>query len=135
MTIPDNILRRLSPATRKTLGKAGMTSEEAMASFAARSEKELQQQIANLLSLRGIWFCRSRMDKATTQQKGVPDFLFALRGVATAFEVKHGKGKLRPEQEATHAVMEHSGWRVHTVRTLDEARDILNLALQDIHNL
>jgi hypothetical protein len=116
----------MAPAVLKSLGAHGVTGEEAQASFIAKSEGDIHKQIKNLLNLRGIWFCHSRMDKPTTQRKGVPDFMFALSGIATAFEVKYGKGKRCDEQIAVHEAMTRNGWQVYTVRSLDEARDILN---------
>jgi hypothetical protein len=124
MNLPDNILTKMSAADRRKLGV--QTSEEAQAAFVAKNEKQLQNAIASLLNLRGIWFCRSRMDRATTQQKGVPDFLLAAGYRPVALEVKFGKGQLSVEQMTTHNAMLRNGWRVHVVRELSEAREILD---------
>lgn len=122
--LTDAILSRMPASARRTMGL--QTGEEATAKCLARSERELQNQIAGLLTIRGIWFCRSRMDRPTTQAKGVPDFLLCLLGHAVALEAKYDKGKLSAEQERTHEQMKANGWKVHVVRTLDETRMLLN---------
>jgi hypothetical protein len=126
--IPENLLRCVNPADRKKLGPAGQTAEEAMQAFTIRSEKDLQKQICNLLSLRGIWFSWSRMDCKTTAKVGTPDFLLVSNGIPIALEAKFGNGKLSEEQERTHALMTRDGWKVRVVRSLEEVRTILNCA-------
>jgi hypothetical protein len=115
----------MATADRKALGKAGMLPEEAEAAFIAKNERQLHDQIANLLRLRRIWFCHSRTDRKTTQAKGVPDFLLALNGAAVAIEVKYGPGKLSDDQERCIAHMRACGWSVHVVRDLEAVRAIL----------
>lgn len=124
--LTDNLRRRMTPEARRALGKHGMTAEDAAAAFDVRSERDLQKQIANLLRLRGIWFSWARMDRATTNMLGTPDFLFARAGQACAMEVKFGKGKLRVEQERAVLEMERNGWCVAVVRSVEEAREFLN---------
>lgn len=122
--IPDHVLKLMSKSARKEMKL--QTSEEAQAAFCARSEKELQKQIAGLLTQRGIWFDTDAMSKRRTGTRGSPDFLFSLRGAATAFEAKFGNGKLSADQATAHARMRNNGWRVHVIHSLNEARDILN---------
>jgi hypothetical protein len=123
--ITEGILRCISTAERRKLGKAGVTAEEAQEKFVAKSERELQGQIAGLLRIRGIWFHSARMDRKTTGQVGTPDFLLALNGRPVALEAKHAKGKLSPEQIKTHEVMRRNGWRVEVVRSLGDVLGIL----------
>ena len=119
----DTILRLMRAKDRRALNL--QTSEEAQASFVARSERELQDAIANLLTLRGITFLRFRMDKATTARRGWPDFTLALNGRAVALEAKRGSNDLDPEQVRCIAGMRKDGWDVRVVRSLDEVRGIL----------
>lgn len=123
----------MDPKDRKSLGKAGVTSEEAERKRLARSERELQDQIANYLHYKGIFFVRSRMDKKTTTRKGTPDFIFAARqhvgssdsfviAFPTAIEVKVGNNTLTREQEEVRHQMLRNGWRYHVVTTFDEFR-------------
>ncbi len=124
--LTDPILRRMSKTARAQFGL--QTSEEAQATFTARSEGELQKQICNLLNLRGIWYSWSRMDRRTTAKVGTPDFLLVVNRVPIALEAKHGKGKLSEDQERTHQQMTRDGWKVRVVRSLEEVRVILNCA-------
>lgn len=117
------------------MGKAGMTSDEALTKAIARSERDLQGQIANWLNLKGIWFSQSRMDKKTTTRVGTPDFLLCFTEMVgtvefrrpTALEVKFGTGSLSIEQEQTKRRMEANGWRYHVVRSLVEVTEIVRL--------
>lgn len=54
--------------------------------------------------------------------KGCPDLLVGYHGRNYAFEVKHGKGKLTPDEERWAA-----SWRgqVHTIRSFEEAMKII----------
>jgi hypothetical protein len=125
--LPDAVLRRLAPADRRSLGKAGLTADEAAAAVAARGEKELQQQCAALLRLRGYWFAWSATHRRTTAVIGTPDFLFAYRRrdgttVAVAWECKTTTGRLSDEQARTHEAMRLNGWTVVVVRSLEDAK-------------
>ncbi len=100
-------------------------------------EKSLHRAVAKLLNYKRIVYIHSRTDQRTTQAKGVPDFIFAVKppqfavdGVlcgsdmtACAWELKTAKGKLRPEQIAMHWKMQKlpNAWNVKVIRTIDEA--------------
>lgn len=122
--LPNHILQKMSPKDRKDLGL--LTSEEAIAKFEAKSERDLHKQISNFLSLRGIWFVHSRTDRPTTQSKGVPDYIFVASYIPVGMEVKFGKGKLTPEQTSTLNAMTSNGWRTYTVRSVPELKEILD---------
>ena len=62
----DGFLKALPAAERRKLGKAGMTSEEAILAFSARKEKELQRQVWNELNRRGIYFDTDNMHRRTS---------------------------------------------------------------------
>lgn len=124
--INDNMRRCMSKSARLAIGAHGLTAEEASAKWAAKSEKQLQQQIVALLRLRGIWFDCDAMHVKRTGTKGAPDFLLALNGQAVAIEAKFAKGLLSDDQEKAHCAMRLNGWRVHVVRSLDEVRAILD---------
>jgi len=118
--VTEAILSRMSKAERAKMPGV-QTAEEAQAKFAARSERELQNQIAQYLRLKGIWFFQARMDKPTSGQVGTPDFL--MNGYA--LEVKFEKGKLSDEQIECHDRMRKSGWLVSTVNTFEDARNAI----------
>lgn len=127
-TIPNHILKLMPKETRAPMGKAGMTSDEADEKLRLKSEKQLQEQVANLLRQRNIWFDRSAMHKRTTGTIGKPDFLFAVEGNAIGIECKFGDGKLSDEQQKTHKAMLENGWNVFTVTQLNEVQVILDFA-------
>ena len=102
--VTEAILSRMSKAERAKMPGV-QTADEAQSRFKARSERELQNQIAQYLRLKGIWFHTARMDKKTTAQVGTPDFLMC----GYALEVKHDKGKLSDEQIKCHDAMRRSG--------------------------
>lgn len=125
MILPNHILEKMSPEDRAVLGKAGMTKAEAEARFIAKSERDLQKLIANELLRRGIWFHRAAMHKRTTGTLGTPDFLFVVRGIPCAVEVKFARGKLRDDQVRAIEQMTENGWRCAVVHSFEELRDFL----------
>ena len=117
----ENILRCMSPEERKKLGKAGLTAAECTQIAEAKSERDLQNQIANWLRLHGYAFYVAAMNKKTTGPVGWPDFTFAVNGRACALEVKFGSRKPDPAQWECMAAMMENGWRVEVVRSLEDA--------------
>jgi hypothetical protein len=82
-----------------------------------RDEKQLQNQVANELRRRGLWFDQDGMNRRRTGTIGTPDFLFPFHGRFVAFECKcPWSRKLRPEQEsARDAIIAQGGeWRLIT---------------------
>jgi hypothetical protein len=126
--LPEKVLRLLSPADRRSLGKAGLTADEALQAARVKSERDLQNLIETYFNLRGVVAIRSRMDKATTTPKGTPDFMLALRGRAVVIEAKLPGEELTPEQEAMKARMtgDPNGWHWLTVYSLDEVKELLH---------
>jgi hypothetical protein len=96
--LPDNILRCMSPEDRASLGKAGMTAEEAAGKYAFGQEQKLQGIIANYLNLHGIYYETDRMDRKTSGAKGRPDFRLCYRGRFVGLEVKVSGGKVSSQQ-------------------------------------
>ena len=86
--LPDHVLRLLTPEQRKALGKAGVTASEAQAKYQRTAEKQIHEAVRRWLSLRQIPFIHSRMDKASTIQKGWPDFTILHKGRAFCLELK-----------------------------------------------
>ena len=132
----------MDPQVRASLGKHYRLMEEINHDNEHRNEKKLHRDIENLLRLKGIVYVHARTDRKTTQQKGVPDFLFALAlqkpskhdptgatcvPVPCAWEIKTDKAKLRPEQEIMMRDMMRppNGWYVKVIRSLQEAADEL----------
>jgi hypothetical protein len=61
-------------------------------------ESTLHYRIIAECKKRGWYYVHSRMDRRTTQAKGVPDFIIAAHGKTYWIEAKALGKKLRPEQ-------------------------------------
>lgn len=122
--IPDHVLKLMHPKD-KPKGPSGKTSEELIMDREIKSERDLQEQIAQYLTMKDIAFDRDRMDKRRTGTKGWPDFTFAWYGTPVAIECKAPDGKLTLEQELLHGKLWHNGWTVKVVTSLQEVVDLL----------
>lgn len=84
-------------------------------------ESDLHDLISEELVRRRWYFVRSRMDRPTTQQAGVPDFICAAPDGKTYWiECKKKGGKLSKEQNITRHVLLALGHRYSTVYSFDE---------------
>lgn len=135
--LPLNVVRLMPAEERKRLGY--MTPTESQAKLDAQSEKELHEQVANLLRLRGVRFLgHSRMDKRSTRTVGEPDFIFVLdvfmakgscdthSAVPCAIELKRLGEQPRPEQVRCLADMASDGWHTLVATTLQEVKEWLD---------
>lgn len=101
--------------------------QESNAKADVKAEKELHRQIEQFLRLKGVRaIVHSRMDRKTTQAKGVPDFLFCWKGKPTAMELKTGNNTLSDEQVKWIGEMYDDGWKVGVVRSLDDCIKLLS---------
>lgn len=123
--IPENILKRLPDSIRKKMGKAGMTIAEALSSAEAKSERQLQDQIASLLTRSGVWFARQRMDRKSNLRVGTPDFLLCVDGKFVAWEVKLPSGATTLEQDHELEEIKKCGGTALVIRSYREAMDSL----------
>jgi reverse gyrase len=96
-----------------------------------KNEKQLQNQIASHIeNTYGALVIRSRTDRKTTTNVGVPDLLFSLRpkgqtvGVPIAFEVKLPGKEPTEEQHKMMLRMTGSGWLCYVVDDYDVAKEI-----------
>lgn len=112
--LPDHMLKLMKASDRKTLHL--QTSDEAMAKWVAKSEKDLQNAIGNLLRLRGIWFDQDSMAHRRKGTKSAPDFQFPYCGKFVGWEVKHDGGKLDAGQaKVRDKILSQGGeWRLIT---------------------
>lgn len=93
----------------------------------AKSEAEIQQEIADWLRSHRAFFVWHRTDKATTCAVGIPDFVGCSKAFGPfALEVKKPGGKETREQTGAllHARLE--GMRAGVVHSLVEAVEFLN---------
>lgn len=118
--------RAMIPAgVRGAIGKAAMTTADAVAQADAKAEAEIQGDIANYLNLHGIIFIRPPMNKRSTLPPGWPDFTFCYRGVAVGAEAKTAIGKLSSDQVTCREQMARNGWRVPIVRSVADVQSLL----------
>jgi hypothetical protein len=116
-SLPENIRRCMPKEQRAEIGKAAMTQPEADAKFIARKEKALQENIARLLTQRGITFFRQRMDRKTSGTVGWPDFTFAIKGRACAVECKTPEGAITQDQNMIMLALHLDGWWTFVARS------------------
>lgn len=102
-------------------------------------ESELHRLILDECARRRFYVVHSRCDRATTQQKGVVDFIIAMPerliysggGSDTVLpstlwiEVKTGKNKLSAEQNVTKHVLTALGHRWHLVRSFEQFLEVI----------
>jgi hypothetical protein len=126
--LPDHVLRRLPPAERKPLGKAGLTTAEAGAIADRRAERVLQNEMEGILRQRNLFFVRSRMDKRTSTRRGLPDFIIILHGErALLVEAKVHRGQVSADQAKVFADYRlQTGGVVHLILNLPAFIDLLN---------
>lgn len=113
----------MSPKDRGDLNQK--TTEERSSTVDLRLERDLHKLIMNELSRRQIFYVHSRTDKKTSQNVGVPDFIFAVLGLPTAVEVKLPGRKLTADQEYVRNAMIQDGWRYYIVYSFEEFVDVL----------
>lgn len=124
-TLPENILRRMSPEDRAPLGKGFKTSAEAREVCDARSEKELQRLCEAYARQHSIPFFRQRMDRKSNMPIGTPDAFICLRGAFLAVEFKVGTNGLTPEQSACLMDIQKNGGRIYVIRKFEDFVSVL----------
>jgi hypothetical protein len=107
--LSEGFLRALPIEERRKLGRAGMTTAEASATFKRGKEIELQKLCMNWLLLHDIYFEYDRPDKRTSGKKGRADFRICFKGQGISAECKAAGEKLSPEQSEQPARLMRSG--------------------------
>lgn len=122
MILPDKVLTKMSKADRAKLpGASGKTAAECAEVQIAKSEKELQAQIAGMLRRNGIYVISQPTHKRSNLKIGTPDFVFAVAGSPVAWEIKMPGQKPREEQLEAMRQMSMNGWLCDVIRSYDEA--------------
>jgi hypothetical protein len=96
--IPPHIAGKLSDADRKQLGAAAELPAESSAKFEKREEKEMHRMFIEWMNLNEIEFVHSRMDRASTIEKGFPDFVCMKGNRFCLVEMKCPGGRLSEDQ-------------------------------------
>lgn len=88
-------------------------------------ESKLHEQIIEECHRRLWGYIHSRMDRKTTQNKGVCDFVILAEGGHTYYvECKRKGGKLSEDQLIFRAVAARNGHPVHVIETFEEFKQI-----------
>jgi hypothetical protein len=124
MKLTDNIRRRLSPETRKALGKDGLTTEEAIAEREHKDELADHHQFQNFCLLKGIYFEITRHDKRSTRRVGALDFALAYGGRALFLEFKKGNNKTSKAQDEVLRFHAAAGNPAFVVYSLSQAIEL-----------
>ena len=97
--LPDSFKRLMADRPK---GKEFRTQAEAEVVYEKGFERELHVQFENWCNLNNIQVIHSRMDRRTTNEKGVPDFVCCFGGHVVFVEYKahaHPLAHLTEEQE------------------------------------
>jgi hypothetical protein len=86
--LPENLLKCISPADRKQLGKGGLTAQECQDRFASRTERAEAKLFAQWLTGRELLFIQARADRKSTIRVGWPDFTILGDGRTLLLEMK-----------------------------------------------
>jgi len=124
-SLPDSVLRLVSPAERRAAGLPPPTIEVASRAAAKSNlnrERDLQIQIVSWLRIRGHTVMWSAMHRKLTCTVGWPDITFAVKGRAVALEAKLPGESLSEDQITIRKGMIADGWHYSVVTSLDEAR-------------
>lgn len=90
-------------------------------------ESNLHDEILAYCRQHHCYVVHSRMDRATTNAVGVPDFIVALPGGRTIWiEAKSKKGKLTPAQNGVRIALNSLGHRWACVRNFGEFLEACN---------
>jgi hypothetical protein len=119
-------IKMMDPETRKAAGKLAMGAAECRSAACDKAEKELQKDIRNLLSLRGLPFINPPMHRKSALPLGWPDFSIFLDNGATVFwEVKVGRNNLDPDQCKVRDSLLKRGHHWRLIRSLFECQEHL----------
>ena len=119
--LPEHILKRMDPADRASLGKAGRTAQEAAQDGARRLERHRHDVYIQWLHLRSIPFIHANPTKPSTIESGWPDFTLLWQGAAFCLEFKTETGVLSAKQEVVIARLTAAGVFVAVVTEAGEA--------------
>jgi len=129
--IPQHIVDKMTSEERKSRGLFSSAERLALSRKSShqadtRAERELQQDIAQYLRLRGIPFINPPMHKRSMLPDGWPDFTLAYRSVPIVIEVKNEAGVVSDEQSRMMDLLKAGGWVVRVVRSLPEVKELMD---------
>ena len=127
----SGFLAGLPEEERKRLGRAGITPEEANATFIRGEEMRLQKLVVQWLDLHQIYWESDRMDKRTSGKRGRADFRICVPpgGYWLSAECKACGQPLEKEQAQQAVRLRNSGGHFVLVYRLNDLIE----AIQGIH--
>jgi hypothetical protein len=112
----------------------GLVMDGALPSAPKRSklERDLHKEVYNELNRRRpkVWCVDSRMDRPTTQRKGVPDFLCSVNGKFLAIELKRPGEKPTDDQQRELNEVTLSGGIACVAFSIEQVISVLNELLK-----
>ena len=109
--------------TERNAGRVPQPSEP------VEKESDLHDDIIRFCRAHGLYYVHSRMDRATTQAKGVSDFVIAVDGGVTVWiEAKAKRGKVTTEQLATIAHLKRLGHAAAICYNMADVIDLISTA-------
>ena len=117
--LPQAFRRCMTSETRKQLGTP--TTSDVVQKQQKIAEKEMHRQFEQWLNLKGVPYCHSRMDRASTIQVGWPDFTLCRNGIVILIEFKAEGGSLSEDQVAVIGRLRDNGNDVLVTTSVAEA--------------
>lgn len=117
-----------NPPDKKICPKCGhdRTSRQTAEGEGCTEEDKLHEEVEKFCRDRRWAYVHSRMDKPTTTNLGVPDFIiFPPSPHVIILELKTATGKQRPDQLAWQCVLENQGHVYYIARNFEEFLSIL----------
>jgi hypothetical protein len=132
--IPPHIARLMKDARTPT---AAIAKAEQSDKAERIAEKKMHRQFADWLRLqeKAVVVVHSRMDRPTTQQNGVADFIIARHNLVLFIEMKVPGNKLSDDQRAFEGTCNAAGVPYRVCYSVEEAiKWTKNAVLNDLRN-
>jgi hypothetical protein len=109
----DKQLGLISAADRRPMGKAGMTSGEALTKETKTLERSIHNQFTGFCNRTGVDVWHSNPCRKSSIGEGLPDFLCLKNGIGVCIEFKVLPNKLSRVQTNRIARLRENGNTVH----------------------
>jgi hypothetical protein len=111
----------MSPADRRSLGRAGLTASEAQAKYATRVERDEAKLFSAWLSGRELYFIQARTDRRSTIRTGHPDFTLLHDGRCLLLEIEMSARSAEPGTGPVSERTRSAGFVAEIVRSAAHA--------------
>jgi hypothetical protein len=121
MELTNRLLELMDVKTRKSLGKKGVTYEEAEAGAHVKLHREVQNQLHSWCNRMEIKYIFAKQTQRSTLPIGWPDDTLFAKGHVLFIEIKIGKDILSTDQEVMHSELRELGFTVHVCNSYAHA--------------